>query len=213
LKQRFVGPRFWMIPLLVGVNIAVFLFQSLLSERGLLVFEHVFGLSRAGVEAGYWWEYITYAFLHANWFHLGVNMLLLWAPGRLIERFIGPWRTLLLYIFGAVGGGLLQMLMGPQLLLGASGAVCGIIVAFSAFFPSLNVLLLLFFVLPLELRAKYLGWGLIVSSLLLLIFDRYTPIGHAAHLGGALAGFLFARVSGFSRLSPVENWLFRKRTE
>ncbi len=51
LKQRFVGPRFWMIPLLVGVNTAVFLFQSLLSERGLLIFEHVFGLSRAGVEA------------------------------------------------------------------------------------------------------------------------------------------------------------------
>lgn len=198
-----------MVIALIAVNVAIFVFQTFLSPVALGTFETLFGLSLEGLQAGFWWQFFTHAFLHANWLHLLFNMLGLWFAGRIVERVIGSWRFLLLYVFSAVSGGVFQMVLngGGHLLLGASGAVCGVILAFTTMFPNVEIFVLLFFIIPLRLRAKYLGWGLIASSLLFQILGFQTWIGHAAHLGGCVAGALFARLSGFARPSALELWV------
>jgi membrane associated rhomboid family serine protease len=69
--------------------------------------------------------------------------------------------------------------------------------------------MLLFFVIPLRLRAKYLAWGLIGSSLLFLLLGFEPWIGHAAHLGGCLAGYLLARLNGYGLSSFPERIIKR----
>ena len=118
-----------------------------------------------------WWQLITHAFLHGNIWHLLFNMAGLWFAGRIVERVMGTGRFLALYFACAVAGGIAQLLLegGKFLLLGASGAVCGVILAFATIFPEAQIVMLLFFVIPLRLRAKYLGWGLTGSSVLFLL--------------------------------------------
>ena len=65
-------------------------------------------------------------------------------------------------------------------LIGASGAVCGVVIAFTAMFPEAQIMALLFFVIPIRLRAKYLGWGITGSALLFLVTGFEPWIGHAA---------------------------------
>lgn len=204
-----------MTSLLVIVNVVIFGFQWFIEwvAPSLSIFlQHVFALSIPGIRAGFWWQFVTHAFMHGNILHLLVNVVGLWFAGRLVERVIGPWRLLLLYLFAAISGGVLQMAMGGNsMLLGASGAVCGIIVAFCTIFPNRDVMVLLFFVLPLQIRAKFIGWGLVLSSFLFLVTNIEPWIGHAAHLGGCIGGFLFVRLAGFARPSRVESLVSRRR--
>ena len=202
--------RIGAVEVLIAFNVAVFLYQLLrpdLDERLL----DLYALSTAGIEQGRWWQLITHAFLHGNIWHLLFNMAGLWFAGRIVERVIGTARFLGLYMSCAIAGGLAQVLLegGRSLLLGASGAVCGVILAFATIFPEAQIVLLLFFVIPLRFRAKYLGWGLMGSSLLFFLVGFEPWIGHAAHLGGCVAGYLLARLNGYGVPSPPER-LFKK---
>jgi membrane associated rhomboid family serine protease len=133
----------------------------------------------------------------------------LWFAGRIMERVMGTGRFLALYIACAVAGGLAQLLLegGSSLLLGASGAVCGVILAFATIFPEAQIVMLLFFVVPLRFRAKYLGWGLTGSSLLFFLVGFEPWIGHAAHLGGCVTGYLLARLNGYGVPTAPERLL------
>jgi membrane associated rhomboid family serine protease len=198
------------VEVLIALNVAVFLYQLLrpdLDERLL----DLYALSTAGIEQGRWWQLITHAFLHGNIWHLLFNMAGLWFAGRIVERVMGTARFLGLYMACAIAGGLAQVLLegGRSLLLGASGAVCGVILAFATIFPEAQIVLLLFFVIPLRFRAKYLGWGLLGSSLLFFLVGFEPWIGHAAHLGGCVAGYLLARLNGYGLPTPPER-LFKK---
>jgi membrane associated rhomboid family serine protease len=198
------------VEVLIAFNVAVFLYQLLrpdLEERLL----DLYALSTAGIEQGRWWQLITHSFLHGNIWHLLFNMAGLWFAGRIVERVMGTARFLGLYMACAIAGGLAQVLLegGRSLLLGASGAVCGVILAFATIFPEAQIVLLLFFVIPLRFRAKYLGWGLLGSSLLFFLVGFEPWIGHAAHLGGCVAGYLLARLNGYGVPSPPER-LFKK---
>jgi membrane associated rhomboid family serine protease len=124
---------------------------------------------------------------------------------------MGTGRFVALYFACALAGGIAQLLLegGRSLLLGASGAVCGVILAFATIFPEAQIVMLLFFVIPLRLRAKYLAWGLIGSSLLFLLLGFEPWIGHAAHLGGCLAGYLLARLNGYGLPSFPERIIKR----
>lgn len=201
---------------LIAVNAAIFAYELLLAPRTRDAFQDFYGLSAAGIEEGRWWQLITHAFLHANIWHLLFNMLALWFAGRIVERVLGTGRFVALYAASAVAGGLAQTFLegGNTLLLGASGAVCGVIVAFATMFPEAQIVLLLFFVIPLKFRAKYLGWGLAGSSLLLFLLGIEPWIGHAAHLGGCVAGYLLARLNGYGVSTAPERllkkWLSRR---
>ena len=196
------------VVVLIAINTGIFIYQWLNPD----VKDHLqdfYGLSAAGMEEGRWWQLITHAFLHANIWHLLFNMLALWFAGQIVERVMGTARFLALYMASAVAGGLAQIFLqgGNTLLLGASGAVCGVILAFSTMFPNAEIVLLLFFVIPLKFRAKYLGWALVGSSIILLLLGFEPWIGHAAHLGGCVAGYLLARLNGYGISSAPERLL------
>jgi len=119
-------------------------------------------------------------------------MVALWFTGPLIEELLGPIRYLALYLGGAVVGGILQTLATPGSvdLVGASGSVCALLVGFGTLFPNLQITALIFFVIPVKMKASTLGWLVIVGSLLFWAFGIERQIGHLAHLGGGIAGFL-----------------------
>jgi membrane associated rhomboid family serine protease len=196
------------VVVLIAIDAAIFIYQCLRPDSKDQ-FQELYGLSAAGMEEGHWWQLITHAFLHGNIWHLLFNMIALWFAGRIVERVMGTGRFLALYAASAVAGGLAQILLqgGDTLLLGASGAVCGVILAFATMFPEAQIVALLFFVIPLKFRAKYLGWCLAGSSLLFLLVGFEPRIGHAAHLGGCVAGYLLARLNGYGVPSAPERLL------
>jgi membrane associated rhomboid family serine protease len=175
---------------LVGVLVVVFglevFFQA--TERPELLAR--FALSGEGLARGYWWTVVTHVFLHANLLHLFVNVLGLWFVGPVVEFMLGRVRYLVLFVVSGVCGGLLQTAFSAPSaeLVGASGSVCGLLLAFTTAHPDLPLRALLFFVLPVKMKARTLGLGLMVFSLLCAVLHILPQIGHLAHLGGAIAG-------------------------
>ncbi|GAB4174312.1 MAG: hypothetical protein Fur0032_13990 [Terrimicrobiaceae bacterium] len=198
---------------LVLANIAIYAWQAISPPEAAQMLIFRWGLSSAGLEEGRIWQFLTHAFLHGNIWHLAVNVLSLWFAGLAVESQIGKLHFLLLYALSAVGGGIGQLLIGPPgiELIGASGAVCGVLLAFATVYHDREILVLVFFVLPIRLRAKYLGWAIIVVSLVAIIFQLEPWIGHAAHLGGAVTGYLFARAMGYGPRTWPERLIFGSR--
>lgn len=179
--------------MLIGSNAAIFLLQMLMGPKMEFLLVHIFGLSIEGLREGFVWQLLTHMFLHGNLLHLLVNMLTLWFAGQAVEIWIGPRRYLLTYFVGGWVGGLLQVITFPGgNLIGASGGVCAILLMLTTLEPEMPITALLFFVLPIRIRAKYLGYGVIGVSLVLPLIGLDPHVGHFAHLGGAITGMLYA---------------------
>ena len=152
-------------------------------------------LSGQALAAGRWWTAVTHIFLHANLLHLMVNVLALWFVGPEVEFLLGRVRYLVLYFLSGIAGGLLQTVFSAPSaeLVGASGAVCGVLLSFTTAHPEMPLRALLFFILPVSMKARTFGWGIIIFSLFCALFRIVPQIGHLAHLGGALTGALLTR--------------------
>jgi membrane associated rhomboid family serine protease len=198
--MSFSERRVKAVPVLIALNVLAFLYTMGLVQNPR--FQAMFALSGWGLEAGRWWQVVTHAFLHGNEWHLLFNMMGLWFAGRVVERVMGTWRFLVLYLAAAVVGGLFQIVFaGPGPLIGASGAVFGVLAAFTTLFPQSQVVAILFFI-PVRLRAKYFGIGLAASSFLLMLTGLFPGIGHAAHFGGCVAGYFFVRLTARKVTKP-----------
>jgi membrane associated rhomboid family serine protease len=177
---------------LFGINLALFLTEEIFR----LFFESslfpILALSREGLMEGGWWQLLTHAFLHGNLFHLMANMVALWFTGPILEEILGGVRYVVLYLGGAVIGGLLQTFasQGSIDLVGASGAVCALLVGFGTLLPQLQITALIFFVIPVKMKAATLSWIVVITSFLFWVLGIMQGIGHLAHLGGGIAGFL-----------------------
>jgi len=151
-----------------------------------------FSLSWAGIRHMAIWTLITYIFLHGGFFHLLLNMLGLFFFGPDTERAIGSTRFAVLYLVCGILGGLGWLLFTANqtagFCIGASGAVFGILGAFAALFPERPITILVFFVLPVTMKARSLAIALAVFSLLATI-SQPGNIAYAAHLIGGLAGY------------------------
>jgi hypothetical protein len=115
--------------------------------------------------------YITYAFLHGDIFHLGGNMLFLWVFGDNVEDALGHLRFLLFYLLCAAAGALMHGLLGPDSqvpLIGASGAVAGVVAAYLMLHPRVKVWILAFGRIPLRIPA-YIALGLWILFQLVMI--------------------------------------------
>jgi len=194
--------------ILFGINLALFLTEELFRLFFDCSLFPSLALSREGLESGAWWEFVTHAFLHGNLLHLLVNMVALWFTGPILEELLGGWRYILLYLTAAIAGGVLQTFSSSQSvdLVGASGAVCGLLVGFATLLPRMEITALIFFVIPVRMKAATLGWIIVTMSLLLWFFRIEPGIGHLAHLGGAIAGWAvcsFYRRLGLVRLLPA----------
>ncbi len=176
----------WLCAALVAAYVA----EMVLQASGSAHFFRSLALSRDGLHYGMWWTLVTHMFMHAHPLHLAVNVLGLWFIGPEVEFSLGRTRFLVLYFVSGIAGGALQTAFAPSdlPLVGASGAVCGVLLSFTVENPEMPLQALLFFVLPVRMKARTLGRGLIVFSAACAALHVFPLIGHLAHLGGALAG-------------------------
>ncbi len=142
-------------------------------------------------------------------------MFLLYFLGRDVESIFGQKHFLYLYLAGLIGGELGHLFLMPSttVLLAATGGLAAVVVAFATILPELEVTQSLFFVVPLKLKAKYLGNALLVIGVVLLIVDRQGVVSHSAILGGGAAGWLYAHLLGFGRPSFLQRYLRRRQVE
>jgi membrane associated rhomboid family serine protease len=184
---------------LLIANFAIFLLQL-----------HVFGLDKWIIDNlalqpnqvvhGKIWQLVTYMFLHSGFLHIIFNMFTLWMFGCEVEQYLGSKRFTTFYFLSGIGAALFHMLFNwnsADPMLGASGAIYGVLVAFAVLFPDRIITLLLFFVLPVRIKAKYLV-GIFVGISVFLGLRGATSgsgdhIAHLAHLGGAVAGFVLLK--------------------
>ncbi len=177
--------------ILLGINIAFFLAEELYTHFFASSLFPDLALSQEGLAEGSWWQLLSYAVLHGNFLHLLVNMVGLWFTGPILEELLGALCYLGLYAGGAIAGGLLQVLSAHgSVLVGASGSVCALLVGFATLLPHLEITALIFFVIPVKMKAATLGWLVIIGSFLFWLLGIQREIGHLAHLGGGIAGYV-----------------------
>jgi len=137
---------------------------------------------------------ITYQFLHGGWWHLISNMLFLWVFADNIEDAYGHAAFAFLYLTSGVVAALLYVLLSPgsdMPLVGASGAVSGILGAYLVLFPGARVWILLFLRIPIRIGALWVLGGWFLLQIFSWWMDRGNPeagVAWAAHVGGFVAG-------------------------
>jgi len=139
------------------------------------------------------WQLVTYSFLHANMAHIFFNMLALYMFGGDVERLFGS-RFYALYYFAAVVSAAVCHLVittwlgaSPAPMVGASGGIYGLLLAFGIYFPHRRVMLLF---PPIPMPARVFVFGFAALELFLGITQTAAGIAHFAHLGGMLGGWL-----------------------
>ncbi len=198
------APRPWMTWLLTGVILAVYVAQLAGQRNGV---DRVGAALAFGPEAWAlhrYWTLLTYAFAHAvpgpsvpayAGFHLVTNVVPFFCLGPAVERRCGPWRLLLLFLAGAAGSALAWYAGHPlpnDAMIGASGALFAIITAGGTLNLHLTRADLVVVRLPLRLDYRLAAVVLVLFELAQMMFHQLAGVAHVAHLGGALAGVLFA---------------------
>ncbi len=135
------------------------------------------------------WGVVTYMFLHDGFWHLAVNMLVVFFFGVPLEGRWGGREFLKFYAVAGLGGAVLSMVLLPGMVVGASAAVYGLMLAFALNWP--NAPIYIYGIFPV--KAKWLVAGLFVLTLLEGLTNAGGPIAHAAHLGGLVAAFLYLK--------------------
>lgn len=164
--------------------------------------EGALALSITGLRAGHLWTLLTYALLHGGILHILGNLLGIYFFGREVITYTGERRFLSLFLASIALGGLFFAAANWHqggAVIGASAAVSCLLVVYACLNPNQPITLLLFFILPVTIRPKYLAWGMLAIDLVGLLF--YEILGghllfgwaHSAHLGGMAAGWIYFR--------------------
>ena len=136
------------------------------------------------------WTVVTYMFLHGGLMHIGFNMFGLYIFGPRVEERLGGRRFLILYFLSGICGALLSLIFARNAqVIGASGALFGVMIAFAMFWPDVQILL--FFFLPMPVRVAVILMA--VLSLWSGVNGSRSGIADFAHLGGFLGGFLYIK--------------------
>jgi membrane associated rhomboid family serine protease len=194
---------------LIAANIAMFVLQRIVPSITVW-----FGLIPALVIHEFRvWQLVTYMFLHGGLFHILFNMLALWMFGTDLERRWGTRFFLKYYFVTGIGAGALtvafsllpfdfaQQLQGADII-GASGAIYALLLAYAIYFPERPILLIVFFV-PARVCVMILGAIALYSSL-----GESGGVANATHLGGLLVGYLYLK-GGRMTLSPFAEVKYR----
>ena len=198
------GPISTALQALIGANVVMFVAQ--LYEP----VTQVLGLHPALVIHSFWiWQLATYMFLHGGIFHIVFNMLALWMFGAELERTWGTRFFLKFYFVTGIGAGMLTVLLSLlpfdfarqlqyQNIIGASGAIYGLLLAYAMYFPERPILLIVFWV-PARLCVTILGAIAVFASL-----SDAGGVANATHLGGLLVGYLYLKGAGGDPLSEMK---------
>ncbi|NPA54141.1 MAG: rhomboid family intramembrane serine protease [Aquificae bacterium] len=186
---------------LIIINVLVFLYEVSLPPEELDLFIHRYGLLPADILHLNLLPLITHMFLHGSWAHLFGNMIFLWVFGNNVEDALGRIKFIIFYIVSGLGAAFLQsfvsILAGNLFIpmVGASGAISGILAAYMKLYPEAKVLTIIppFFFTAFVLPAWFfIGYWFFIQVLFALI----TPptmggVAWYAHVGGFITGWYF----------------------
>ncbi|MFH5836673.1 rhomboid family intramembrane serine protease [Proteiniclasticum sp. C24MP] len=183
---------------LMILNIVIYTFTAIKSG-GLDI--DIFVLIRYGakvnelIQAGAYYRLFTSAFLHADFMHVLFNMYALFALGRIVEEFMGKWKMLGIYCFSAVTGGMLSYLYTPNVAVGASGAIFGLLGA---------ILVITLFGKKKSMKSMF---SRIMIVLAINLFSGFTSsnIDNFGHIGGLLGGIVITALILLLSRRPKEN--------
>jgi len=178
---------------LIGLNTLIFLL-SFSYDLSPFVFAKTAFLAR---EPTAWLTIISYQFLHGGWMHLIFNMLFLYIFGDNMESSLGRGFFLIFYLLCGIGAALFEVyvdpyfgIQGPGLLIGASGAISGVLAAYALRYPQARILTWIFFVFFAKIRA---AWFIGLWITMQFIFEFMTPgagTAYIAHIGGFVTGLV-----------------------
>lgn len=190
---------------LIAINVLVWMLKEPLAGDLVLSTHYIRNLEL--------WRFVTAAFTHVDFWHLFFNMFGLWMFGSISAQVLG-WKNFLnLYLICGTFGNLLWYLLNLHsggYLLGASGAVVGIIMATAMIVPEMRVLMLFF---PVPIKLKTMAIVYIILEVVQQMTNSHSGVAYLAHIGGFIAGCLFMHI-----FQPREiNWsplafLFRPGT-
>jgi membrane associated rhomboid family serine protease len=191
------------VNLLIGINLVCFVVFNLFP---VLPWFLIFGLvPRYLFSRGQVWRLGTYLFVHASLWHVLVNMLMLWFFGPVLENIWGRRKFITFYLFTGLGAGLCSAVFAVGSLVpvvGASGAIFGILAAFAVLYPDKEVLL--FFVFPVKM--KYAVIFLVGINLWGALSSPGTDTAYLAHLGGGLLGLLYVKNKKLEDILDIYLW-------
>ena len=178
------------IKVLVTINFCIFLLQSIARAENL--FFPLFGLVPKLVWSELMlWQPFTYMFFHGGIWHVLINMFVLWMFGNELERLWGKKFFLNYYFTTGVGAGLVTMIFGLNSMtpiVGASGAVYGVLLAYGVIDPNRQVYL--YGLIPIKSIWFVIGVGVIAF---LCSFNEMSQISHITHLSGMIIGYLLLK--------------------
>jgi membrane associated rhomboid family serine protease len=154
-----------------------------------------------------WYQVFTSMFLHGNWLHIGSNMLFFWIFGNNIEDVLGRFRFVIFYFACGIAAAAGQVISAPHSsipMIGASGAVAGVMGAYLILYPHARILTLLpifFFFTFIEVPAfLIIGYWILLQFISATWINSGEPvqggIAYFAHIGGFLAGIVFLFLLG-----------------
>lgn len=180
--------------LIIFLNVILFVIFSVILLINENYINHI-ALKPSNILQGmYLWSFLTSMFMHANFFHLFVNMFSLFFLGSLIERILGPKRYFLFYLSSGLFAGIFFVFSSlifreslSSFAVGASGALFGVAGLMMILTPNLPLYVMF---IPIPIKAKYAIPGLLIVLWLISITGGI-PIGNTAHLGGLILGLCF----------------------
>jgi len=206
-----------------GANIVVFICQFLLEigathHGGQFVPEGA--VSIGALTQGQVWTPFTYMFVHGSVGHILFNMIMLWFAGKRVQEIYGERRFAIIYILSGLVGAALQLVANtiaqyPDAgLLGASASVMGLLLACAVAIPDEEINFLLMFIIPVRIRMWTLAKGVLIFNIVLGALDMMHALpgsfsnsgahtAYLAHVGGALAGWYYARLLGYGGGLPT----------
>ena len=177
------------VKFLLIVNIIVFILIELSGQKSLLF--RTFGL----VPSLVWnkfkiWQLFTYLFIHGGIFHIFFNMFVLWMFGKDLESQWGKMEFLLFYFVCGIGAGLITVLFSVNSIVpivGASGAIYGLLLAYGFTYP--NQMVYLYGLVPIKVKYMVLGLGAI--AFFASLSASQSNVSHITHLSGMIIGLIF----------------------
>jgi membrane associated rhomboid family serine protease len=189
--------------MLIALTLVIYLWEATLSQKELMQVAYNYAIipielnlriPNSFSEIAAWYPLITSVFLHSGWMHVLGNMLYLWVFGDNVEDRLGHGRYLLFYLTAGIIGGMAQVLAEPALtipVLGASGAVAGVLGAYVISYPRARVEALLppFFIVRIRALVFILFWfGLQLLNGVASLAGNLNQVAWWAHIGGFLGG-------------------------
>ena len=177
---------------LLIINILVFVSAYIALSTGLLQSPAQLALFYPSDPNFRPYQLVSHMFMHGDVGHLMFNMLTLFFLGPPVEQFLGHKRFLILYFVSGFGALATHWVFFHQVpIIGASGAIYGVLIAFAVLFPNTRLMLLF---PPIPIKAKWLVTIIILFDLISGVSGWSTGIAHFAHLGGGLFGFIMLAI-------------------